>query len=160
MYESETEVEMPWVYRDGGYAGSGFRAKHGNRVVIAIAIATGQQYREVYHELYGRQVKYVNGLRHGRIKDAGAAISEVGVWPEVSKQYLLDLGWLWTPTMAVGSGVTMHLRYDEVPDLPVFLARVSKDLVAVVNGVVQDVADPSRDGSRAVYGFFRPGTAS
>jgi hypothetical protein len=157
MYESENEVEMPWVMNDGGYSRSGFRAKHGNGVVRAIAIATGQGYSEVYNELYVVQCDYVNGLRHGRIKDKGAAISEVGVWPETSKRYLLERGWQWVPVMKIGSGVTMHLRYDEVPDEPVMLLSVSRDLVAVLHGVVHNTYDPSRDGSRAVYGYFRPG---
>jgi hypothetical protein len=156
MYESETEVEMPWVYNDGGYKTSGFTAKEGNQVVIALAIATGQEYREVYHQIYRRQVEYVNGLRHGRIKKAGAAISDVGVWPEVSKGYLRDLGWTWTPTMTVGSGVTMHLSYEEVPDEPVLVCSVSRSLVTVFHGVVQATHDPSRAGSRAVYGFWVP----
>src|SRR3954452_21044757 len=136
MYESETEVEMPWVRDDGGYARSGFRAKRGNNVVIAIAIATGQTYGTVYNALYNIQIDYINGLRHGRIKDKGAAISEVGIWPETSKRYLRGLGWQWTPVMKIGSGTTMHLSYVEVPDEPMMLLSVSRSMVAVVHGVV------------------------
>lgn len=156
MYESETEVEMPWVYNDGGYATSGFTGKHPNQVVVALAIATGQPYRETYHAVYRRQVEYVRRTRRKHIKAKGAAISEVGVWPEVSRAYLRELDWTWTPVMKVGSGVTMHLRYDELPDEVLLIASVSRGLVTVVNGVAQAIDDPSRGGSRAVYGFWTP----
>jgi hypothetical protein len=159
MYESETEVAMPWVYNDAGYPGrTTKRGRHipGNQVVTALAIASGQKYWDVLHAIQRRQINYVRGLRHGRIKEAGSAISDVGVWPEVSKGYLRELGWTWTPTMSVGSGVTVHLAYDELPDEPVLVCSVSKSLVTVFHGVVQAPHDPSRDGTRAVYGYWTP----
>jgi hypothetical protein len=159
MYESEREVEMPWAYNDAGYSGrTTKRGRHipGNGVVRAIAIATGQHYMHVHTELYRRQCDYVNRSRSERVQDLGASIDHAGVWPDVSKKYLLDHGWIWVPVMKVGSGVTVHLNYEEVPDLPLFIARVSKNLVTVINGVVQDVSDPSRTGTRALYGYFRP----
>lgn len=152
---------MPWVHDDGGYATSGFRrAKHGNGVVIAIAIATGQQYGKVYDELYSQQIEFVGKTRSKRIKEKGPVISEVGIWPQVSKAYLLDRGWEWTPIMTIGSGTTVHLTYEEVPDVPVALLSVSRNLVAVINGVVHATHDPSRGGTRAVYGFFTPPSRS
>jgi hypothetical protein len=160
MYESETEVEMPWVYNDAGYPGRTTRRGrhvHGNQVITALAIASGQTYWDVYHAIHRRQVQYVKGLRHGRIKEAGSAISDVGVWPEVSKAYLRELGWTWTSTMSIGSGVTMHLSYEEIPDEPVLVCSISKSLVTVFHGVVQATHDPSRSGTRAVYGYWVPG---
>jgi len=156
MYDTETEVAMPWVYNDAGYKGSGFRYKHGNGVIIALAIATGQRYVTVYNEIYRRQCDFVRKTRSKRVKEKGAAIEDAGVWPQVSKQYLLDLGWTWTPTMAIGSGTTMHLAYDELPDEVLLIASVSRNLVTVVNGIAQATHDPSRAGSRAVYGFWTP----
>jgi hypothetical protein len=58
MYESETEVAMPWTYNDGGFSESGLsrhRRKHGSPVVAAIAIAEQRRYSEVYHQLYAKQ---------------------------------------------------------------------------------------------------------
>ena len=157
MYESEEEIAMPWIYNDAGYSGrTTRRGRHipGNGVVRAIAIATERNYWEVHTELYRRQCDYVNRSRSRRIQDKGASIDEVGVWPDVSKRYLFDLGWTWVPVMKVGSGVTMHLSYDELPDEPKLIVRLSKALVTVIAGTVYDIHDPSRDGSRAVYGFF------
>jgi hypothetical protein len=34
------------------------------------------------------------------------------------------------------------------------VVRVSKHLVAVVNGVIYDNHNPSRDGTRCVYGYY------
>jgi hypothetical protein len=160
MYESETEVAIPWKHNDAGNPGRTTKRGRlivGNAVVRAIAIATEQNYWPVYRELYTAQCEYVSKSRSKRIKDKGASIDYAGVWPDVSKQYLLDRGWTWTPTMSIGSGTTVHLTYEEIPDLPVFVARVSRSLVTVVNGVVQDIGDPSRDGTRALYGYFQPG---
>jgi hypothetical protein len=153
------EVAIPWVHNDGGYAGRTTKRGRfipGNGVVRAIAIATGGNYHDVNRELQNRQYEYVRGLRSGRIKEKGASINEVGVWPDVSKKYLLDNGWRWTPTMSIGSGTTMHLTYEEIPDRPLFIAKVSRGLVTVINGVVQDIGDPSREGTRAVYGYYWP----
>jgi len=158
MYDTETEVAMPWKYNDGGYAKSGFRAKRGNNVVIALAIATDQIYREVYNQIYDRQVDFVAKSRSSRVKDKGPYIPEVGVWPQVSKKYLLDLGWTWTPIMGIGTGTTVHLTYEEVPDEPLVVCSISRSLVTVVHGVVQATSDPSRDGSRAIYGYWVPGS--
>ncbi len=158
MYESETEVAMPWVYNDGGFSESGLtrhRRKYGSPVVAAIAIAEQRRYSEVYHQLYTKQRDMLwNARSKKRAEHSGDP--HHGVFPDVSKAYLLERGWLWTPTMTVGSGVTVHLDYEEVPDLPLFIARISKSLVCVINGVAQYTHDPSRDGRRALYGFFSP----
>ena len=58
--------------------------------------------------------------------------------------------------MGIGTGVTMHVSLDELPDVPVLILRLSKHLTTVVNGIIQDTFDPSRDGNRAVYGYFTP----
>jgi hypothetical protein len=67
---------------------------------------------------------------------------------------LSELGWVWTPTMTIGSGCQVHLRADELPPGRL-ICKVSKHLVAVIDGVIHDTHDPSRDGARCVYGFHR-----
>jgi hypothetical protein len=156
MQESEEEVSMPWVYNDGGFSTSGLtkhRRKYGSPVVAAIAIAEQRPYAEVYDELRHAQFDFLWRARSKRKKEHSGDPHH-GVFVEVFKPYLLDRGWEWTPTMGIGTGVTMHLDYEEIPDLPLFIARISKTLVCVVNGVAQYTWDPSRDGSRAMYGYF------
>jgi len=67
--------------------------------------------------------------------------------------FMAELGWLWTPTMSIGSGTRVHLRADELP-AGRLIARCSKHYVAVIDGVIYDTADPSRGGTRAVYGYW------
>jgi len=55
--------------------------------------------------------------------------------------------------MFVGQGCKVHLRAGELPKGRLIVA-VSKHLVAVVDGVVHDNHDPSRNGKRCVYGYW------
>jgi hypothetical protein len=58
--------------------------------------------------------------------------------------------------MQIGSGCKVHLRDGELPTgrLVVF---VSKHYTAVIDGVIHDTYDPSRAGTRCVYGYFSIG---
>jgi hypothetical protein len=60
----------------------------------------------------------------------------------------------WVPTMAIGSGCQHHLRADQLPGGRLVVC-LSGRLTAVVDGVVHDTQDPSRWGTRCVYGYFR-----
>jgi hypothetical protein len=66
-----------------------------------------------------------------------------------------QLGWMWTPTMQIGSGCTVHLRADELPPGRLVVS-VSKHLTAVIDGVIHDTHDCSRRGTRCVYGYWQP----
>jgi hypothetical protein len=65
-----------------------------------------------------------------------------------------DLGFEWTPTMTIGSGCKVHLKADELPNGRI-IANVSKHVVAVIDGVIYDTHDPSRNETRCVYGYWR-----
>ena len=153
---ADTITAINWIYDDGGYSESGFRAKHGNGVIIAIAIVTGAGYRKIYDDISTRQYRFVRNTRSKRIEEKGGAISEVGVWPQVTKAYLQEIEWEWTPTMSVGSGCVMHMSYEELPDEPVMLLSISRSLAAIQHGNVHAPWDPSRDGTRCVYGVWTP----
>ena len=64
------------------------------------------------------------------------------------------IGWEWIPTMAIGSGCKIHLQDGDLPRGRL-IVTVSKHMVAVVDGVIHDTTDPSRDGTRCVYGYWR-----
>lgn len=55
--------------------------------------------------------------------------------------------------MQIGSGCQVHLREDELPSGRL-IVKVSKHLTAVINGVIHNSHDPSRDGTRCVYGYW------
>lgn len=141
-------LTLPFVYDDGGRAAAGFRGNASDCVCRAIAIATGKTYREVYTTL--------NVLaKEGRPrKDAKRSSARTGVHREVYDRYLALLGWRYTATMGIGTGCTVHLREMEIPDGRL-IVRVSRHLVAVIDGVIHDTSDPSRRGQRCVYGYYR-----
>lgn len=55
--------------------------------------------------------------------------------------------------MQIGQGCEVHLRADELPPGRLIVS-VSKHVTAVINGVIHDTHDPSRDGTRCVCGYF------
>ena len=144
-------IALPYVYDDGGRGGAGFKGNAGDCVTRAIAIATGLPYLDVYEELSrgmgGR------ALTRGRTSPRSA---RDGVLRPVYDAMLTRLGWEWTPTMRIGSGTTVHLRQGEIPEDGPVVARLSRHLCAVIDGVIHDTSDPSREGTRAVYGYWYP----
>ncbi len=144
------DCPMPFVYSDGGRGAAGFRGTAGDCVVRAIAIATQKPYREVYDALN----TLARSERVGKRKKRKSS-SRTGVYPHTYHNYLKSIGWSWTPTMQVGQGCRVHLRPDELP-AGRLIVRLSKHLSAVIDGVVYDTDNPSRDGTRCVYGYFSP----
>jgi hypothetical protein len=123
---------------DGGRAAAGFLGKTGDCVTRAIAIATGKTYKEVY-----------DGINHL----AGKATARTGVSIKIVRAYMAQQGWKWVPTMFVGQGCKTHLTKEELPSGRL-VVRLSKHMVAVVDGVVHDTYDSTRNGKRCVYGYF------
>ena len=72
---------------------------------------------------------------------------------KVFHPYLLNKGWKWKPTMAIGSGCVVHLKADELPKGNI-ICKLTKHMVAVKDGVINDTYDPSREGKRCVYGYY------
>ena len=136
-------------YNDGGRSASGFKGEAGDCAARAIAIVTGEPYQEVYDLIneYGKKER--TGKRKKKKSTARG-----GVYHNTLKKIMWDYGWEWIPTMSIGSGCTTHLRADELPSGKI-LCRVSKHYVAVVDGVINDTYDCSRDGTRCVYGYYR-----
>ena len=134
---------MPWAADDGGRAAAGRAADAGDCVARSIAIATELPYQTVYADLAALSAA-AGGKRSARD----------GVVRKIYTRYLTGLGWTWTPTMAIGSGCTVHLRVGELPTGRLVVS-LSKHMTAVVDGFVHDTYDPGRDGSRCVYGYWR-----
>jgi len=132
-----------FIHDDGGRATAGFKGETGDCVTRAIAIATNTPYRDAYDAL------------NRRTKDLSVRGSaRTGVYRKAYDAYLRDLGWTWTPTMHIGSGCRVHLRPDELPSGRL-IVRLTRHLAAVVDGVLHDTHDCSRDGTRCVYGYWQ-----
>lgn len=137
-----------WAYDDGGRAGAGYKGKVGDCVARALTIANGEDYQVVYAEL-NWLAKNERAPKRGKPSSA-----RNGMHKKTYREWLRNRGWIWTPTMAIGQGCTVHLRADELPAVSPLIAEVSKHVVAVVDGAIHDTHDPSRNGTRCVYGYW------
>ena len=148
-----------FIYHDGGRAEAGYRGETGDCVTRAIAIATGKPYRQVYDALWAGLREHATTRRDRVAKRIARGGGRRGTTPrnglhrKVFGPYLESMGWRWIPTMQIGSGCTTHLRADELPSGRLIVS-VSKHVCAVIDGVVYDTHDPSRDGTRCVYGYW------
>jgi len=160
--------QPPWVFDDGGRASAGFRGQTRDCFVRAVSIASRRPYREVYD--------FVNAvrreLRRGEVASRRAAAklrrraslalrlgdARRGVSNPLFHEVMHRMGWVWKATMQYGKGCTTHLRADELPGGRL-VVRVSKHMVALIDGVMHDTHDPSREGTRCVYGYFEAGPA-
>jgi hypothetical protein len=140
---------MEWVYDDGGRKAADYKGSTGDCVVRAIAIATELGYQNIYDAVneFSKDERVTKRMRGGR------SSSRTGVHKKTSRKFLTELGWTWTPTMGIGTGTTVHLRDGELP-MGRLIVACSRHYVAVIDGVIHDTADPSRDGTRAVYGYY------
>jgi hypothetical protein len=144
-----SRATYPWVYDDGGRCEAGFSGAAGDCVVRAIAIASGRPYRQVY-----REVNEFAGAHERRAAGQGSSARE-GVHRATIRRYMAAQGWVWHPTMGVGTGCHVHVSPDDLPGGTLVLA-LSKHITAVVDGVVRDTYDPTREGTRCVYGYWTP----
>ena len=131
---------------DGGRAAAGYQGETGDCVVRAIAVALEKPYQEVYDALAALMSQERLKRKRGSPRN--------GVPRSTYERYLKSNGWEFVPTMAIGSGCKVHLKAEELPKGRI-ICRVSKHLVAVIDGVMHDSHDPSRGGTRCVYGYYR-----
>ena len=146
--DKERTTKMKFVYDDGGRSAAGYKGSTGDCVCRAISIATGKPYQEVY-DLINVMAR---GERRGRRK-RGISSARSGVYKRTIHKVMNALGWEWHPTMTIGSGCKVHLLDGEVPNGSLVVS-LSHHCTAVIDGVIHDTHDPSRDGTRCVYGYF------
>ena len=144
-YNPKPKSTDAFTYNDGGREAAGYKGIAGDCTVRAIAIATGKSYQEVYGDLFAQNK--ISNPRKSSPRDGGTSMKTI-------HKYLKSLGWEWVATMHIGSGCKVHLKKDELPSGTI-IARLSKHLCAVVDGIVNDTYDSSRDGTRCVYGYWR-----
>lgn len=118
----------------------------------AVAIATGLDYVTVWNELY-ELCQHVTQRPNCRRTDH----PETFVDKDILAAYLAGLGWRWRATQRVGACEKVLLSRRLLPDQGTYICRISKGWVCLKDGVLHDVTDPSRDGTRLVYGWFERG---
>lgn len=137
---------MNWINCDGGRAAAGHREHTGDCVTRAIAIATELPYQVVYD--------YINTVASAHERRARGSRAATGVYKPTIRRLMESLGWTFTPTMGIGTGCRVHLCAEELPSGRLVVS-VSRHLTAVIDGVIYDTFDPSRDGTRCVYGYWQ-----
>jgi hypothetical protein len=137
-----------YTYNDGGRAMAGYKGTTGDCVCRAIAIAAEMPYQYVYELInqYGKQERKSKGRK---LKSTAAS----GVYKQTIHRIVTSLGFKWVPTMFSGQGCKVHLKADELPKGRL-IVNVSKHTVAVIDGVINDIYDPTREGTRCVYGYY------
>jgi len=133
---------------DGGREDAGYKGQTGDCFVRALAIAAELPYQDAY-DLANRFAKEEKPSKQRR----GKSNARTGYHTVTAHKVFKHLGWQWTPTMFIGSGCRVHLREDELPSGRI-ICNVSKHFAAVIDGVLHDTHDCSRDGTRCVYGYW------
>ena len=134
---------------DGGRTEAGYKGKARDCGVRALAVALQIPYKEVYMRV--NDLKKTTKIPAKKKQKKGSA--REGMHTEVMDAFLEDHGWSWTATMLFGQGCTTHLCKDELPSGRI-IVRVTKHFACVVDGVLHDDHDCSRDGRRCVYGYW------
>jgi hypothetical protein len=131
---------MTFIHDDGGRALAGYTGKAGDCVTRAIAIAAQLPYQQVYDAIAACNASYKG--RKGR----GAKSARNGAWTQgvAFKRYMASIGWVFVPTMRIGSGCTVHLHDGELP-MGRLIVSVSKHYTAVIYGVIHDTHNPQRE---------------
>lgn len=156
-----------FVYDDGGRAAAGFAGRAKDCFTRAVAIASQEPYRKIYDfvNLVAKDLKEQEQRRRWKQPDKAVpkkfrhslGDARRGVRNALFHEVMLRLGWKWTPTMHFGQGCKVHLRKEELPSGRL-VVRVTKHMVAMLDGVIHDTHDPSRESTRCVYGYFSKAT--
>ncbi len=143
-------THVTWVPADGGRKDAGFKGETGDCGCRAIAIASGRPYAEIYARINELAKSERTGKRKTGVSDA-----RTGVYRVTMNRLLAELGFVWVPLTAIGSGCKVHLHRDELPATGKFVLRLSKHFAAYVDGQLYDTYDCSRGGTRCVYGYWK-----
>ena len=141
---------LPFQFDDGGRAAAGYSGWAGDCVVRAIAIGIGLPYQRVYDDLFqiARDIRDTKRCKLAKRYQSrkGACSPRNGVHRRVYAPYLKQHGWVWVPTMG-------RLRAGALPSGRV-IVRIPRHLCSVVDGVLHDTEDLSKNGTERVFGYW------
>lgn len=169
MKNAASDLFLGFNHNDGGARAAGYTAKAADDCVIrSIAIASGLDYKVIQNDLMDRgrvfATKYADQKRNGKpTRKAQIARQYIkinfnvraGVHKELYEPLLSDLGFIWTPQMQIGTGTRLHVAAGELPATGTYILRLSRHLTVLIDNFIHDTYKCDRDGSRAVYGWYR-----
>ena len=137
--------DLEYLENDGGKYEAGFVGKKitGDCVTRAITIATGLQYSHVRRELMSRQFDWSQKHNSKAAKRCRARSTKSvfrGVWAEVYKKYLDDLGWTYVSCAKVGDPNKKYMNTLDIP-VGIVIVKQTKHLACVIDHVVNDSWD-------------------
>ena len=149
---------MLFIFNDGGRSNSGYKGKAGDCVCRSISIVSGIPYSDVYDYLACGAGKE----RRTKGRSARDGINTSRKW---FKSLMKEWGFVWTPTMHIGSGCIVHLDDNELPNGRLVVS-LSKHYTAVIDGIIYDTFNPQRTSlicengvtrivRRCVYGYWK-----
>lgn len=142
-----------FIYNDGGRKMAGYTGTTGDCVTRAVAIVTQLPYKEVYDRLAMGNATQRKGKHERRSTGVKTAREGIYVTRKWFKDYMFELGLIWKPTMFIGSGCKVHLKANELP-MGRLIINVSRHMTTMIDGVINDIYNPDRNGTRCVYGYF------
>lgn len=107
-------------------------------VTRAITIVTGKDYKEAYNE-----IKSIIGYSPRN-----------GIEKNDVKKVMSHFGGRWVALMKIGTGCKYHLAKNEIPMEGKIICNLSGHVTSVIDGVINDTYDCSREGQRCVYGYW------
>lgn len=137
-----------YKFNDGGRKAAGYKGTTGDCGIRALAICLQLPYEQVAQTCKTFFQKEKQTKRR-RTKSSMTNGIHKATFQKIAKHY----GLKWTPTMSIGTGCQVHLKSNELPSGRI-ICSVSKHFTAVVDGVIHDTHDCSRDGTRCVYGYW------
>ena len=146
-------MNTDFIYNDGGRKEAGYTGTTGDCVCRAICIASGLPYQEVYDTLANGNAMQRRSKHSTKSHGQRTASKGINVNRQWFQNYMESIGFVWTPTMLIGQGCKVHLKSDELPKGRLVVA-VSKHYTAVIDGIINDLYNPDRSGTRCVYGYY------
>lgn len=147
-------METSFQYNDGGREAAGYKGKTRDCVTRAIATATGRPYQEIYDLLSHGNATQRRTKRSSKNGGKHTASEGINVQRKWFKDLMKSLGFEWVACMGIGTGCKVHLRSNELPKGRL-VVNVSRHSTCVIDGVIHDTYDPSRQGTRCVYGYWK-----
>ena len=137
------KIEMAtWIKNDGGRAEAGYKGNANDCVVRAFAIVMELPYKVIYDD-----VSYFMEA-HGEPRSARNGVPE-----HIVEKYMRNYGWKFVPAKQIGNDTNMHLNKTELPGGRI-IADIKNHVCAVIDGVINDTYDWSKDGEETVYGYW------
>tara|TARA_R110000772_G_C13310332_1_gene440645 strand:- start:44470 stop:45009 length:540 start_codon:yes stop_codon:yes gene_type:complete len=122
-----------------------FKGEGGDCVTRAIVIASGMDYKKVY-DILAAGNKSQRRSKHDRNKSKDRTLSAlhgINVKRKWFKDQMAAWGFIWVPTMFIGSGCQVHLCKQELP-VGRLVVAVSGHYTSMIEGVINDSWNPSR----------------